>query len=322
MGKEISAKKMTSAGPKSYGWIFSLQSTWVLTHALFWVPVIGLPALSLVLLAPFLGLTRVQRLVWRCAAIYFKITLWATGAAYTVIGLENLDPDKHYFFACNHEVSQCHSLAAREFLVSASDETLIPETQSIYDIPLVFAALPFWLIAISKSAVAYFPIFGWAIVQTTTKRFNHWTKVERLCKRDLDRFTGTRSSDGSVRPFKKGGLVLAIQAKMPVVPVAICNTRSILGAKIDSFKEVHKSPIMLIIGKPVETVNMAYEDRDKLSVDLQTEVVRMKKLWEQGVGKKYWNHETQSFWGCWVPTPPFPAPFWGRVLDGYKDFQL
>mmetsp|Transcript_27455 Transcript_27455/g.62242 ORF Transcript_27455/g.62242 Transcript_27455/m.62242 type:complete len:308 (-) Transcript_27455:244-1167(-) len=307
MGKEISAKKMTSAGPKSYGWI--LQSTWVLTHALFWVPVIGLPALSLVLLAPFLGLTRVQRLVWRCAAIYFKITLWATGAAYTVIGLENLDPDKHYFFACNHE--------------------------SIYDIPLVFAALPFWLIAISKSAVAYFPIFGWAVACGGTifiDRSDHNKAVQSLDKgrkalqarpRSVLLFPeGTRSSDGSVRPFKKGGLVLAIQAKMPVVPVAICNTRSILGAKIDSFKEVHKSPIMLIIGKPVETVNMAYEDRDKLSVDLQTEVVRMKKLWEQGVGKKYWNHETQSFWGCWVPTPPFPAPFWGRVLDGYKDFQL
>jgi len=28
---------------------------------------------------------------------------------------------------------------------------------------------------------------------------------------------GTRSGDGVVRPFKKGGLVLAIQAQMPVV---------------------------------------------------------------------------------------------------------
>ena len=56
--------------------------------------------------------------------MYFKITLSVSDVAYSVIGLENLDPAGHYFFACNHE--------------------------SIYDIPLVFAALPYWLIAIAK----------------------------------------------------------------------------------------------------------------------------------------------------------------------------
>ena len=50
------------------------------------------------------GLARSQNLVWRCATIYFRITLWATGISYTIVGLENLDPDENYFFACNHEV--------------------------------------------------------------------------------------------------------------------------------------------------------------------------------------------------------------------------
>jgi 1-acyl-sn-glycerol-3-phosphate acyltransferase len=36
---------------------------------------------------------------------------------------------------------------------------------------------------------------------------------------------GTRSSDGTLKPFKKGTFVLAIQAKVPVVPVSIVGSR-------------------------------------------------------------------------------------------------
>ena len=38
------------------------------------------------------GLTHAQRLTWRCACIYFKLTLWVSEVAYSVVGLENLDP--------------------------------------------------------------------------------------------------------------------------------------------------------------------------------------------------------------------------------------
>jgi len=39
---------------------------------------------------------------------------------------------------------------------------------------------------------------------------------------------GTRSVDGRLRPFKKGVAVMAIQAGVPVVPVAIAGTQSLL----------------------------------------------------------------------------------------------
>jgi hypothetical protein len=131
------------------------RSLYILTHAIVWIPLTGIPGMLALLLTPFIGapsrcraavslehqalchkirvpdatgrgagLTRAQRITWRCACVYFKITLSVSDVAYSVIGLENLDPAGHYFFACNHE--------------------------SIYDIPLVFAALPYWLIAIAK----------------------------------------------------------------------------------------------------------------------------------------------------------------------------
>jgi 1-acyl-sn-glycerol-3-phosphate acyltransferase len=75
--------------------------------------------------------------MWRCACVYFRLCLWASGVSYCVVGLERLDPASHYFFACNH--------------------------RSDFDIPLAFAAIPFWLISIAKSSIAWVPIFGWAV---------------------------------------------------------------------------------------------------------------------------------------------------------------
>jgi 1-acyl-sn-glycerol-3-phosphate acyltransferase len=54
-----------------------------------------------------------------------------------VLGLENLEADKTYFIASNHE--------------------------SHFDVPLIFGTLPFWLISVAKQSLAYIPVFGWAV---------------------------------------------------------------------------------------------------------------------------------------------------------------
>jgi len=41
---------------------------------------------------------------------------------------------------------------------------------------------------------------------------------------------GTRSRDGVMKDFKKGGFVLAIQTGLPVVPVAVIGTGDVLRA--------------------------------------------------------------------------------------------
>src|SRR2546425_710900 len=38
---------------------------------------------------------------------------------------------------------------------------------------------------------------------------------------------GTRSADGSVRPFKKGSFVLAIEAGVPVIPVSLAGVKRV-----------------------------------------------------------------------------------------------
>ena len=39
---------------------------------------------------------------------------------------------------------------------------------------------------------------------------------------------GTRSQDGQIRPFKKGGFVLALEAGVPIVPVILHGTWAIM----------------------------------------------------------------------------------------------
>jgi len=62
---------------------------------------------------------------------------------------------------------------------------------------------------------------------------------------------GTRSQDGNLLPFKKGGFSLALRAKVPIMPVGISGS-SRLQPK-GSFIPNQKGVIYIRVGKPIET---------------------------------------------------------------------
>jgi 1-acyl-sn-glycerol-3-phosphate acyltransferase len=149
----------------------------------------------------------------RCARAWSWLILKTTGVRVSVEGLERITPGTTYLFVSNH--------------------------QSIYDIPVVFASLPYQLRIIAKQSLARFPILGWHL-----RRGGHLF-VDRsrpdpagILKRwralvsdglSLIIFAeGTRSWDGRVAPFKAGSFLLAIEAALPIVPIAIINTRAVM----------------------------------------------------------------------------------------------
>ena len=80
---------------------------------------------------------------------------------------------------------------------------------------------------------------------------------------------GTRSRTGELLPFKKGGFILAIEAQVPVVPVAFVGAREAWppGSRI-----IRPGTVSVRIGLPVETKGLTYADRDWLMSEVRQRI--------------------------------------------------
>jgi len=189
-----------------------------------------------------------------------KIILKTSFIKFKVVGKENIKPDKHYFFAANHE--------------------------SEFDIPLVFAGINLQMVAVSKIELKKIPFLGWAMQAAGhifVDRRNHSSALESMnkAKKSMTRNPrsviifpeGTRSKNGEVLPFKKGGLVLAINLDMEVVPVGITGTRLLFENKLTGKDD----KLILKLGRPIKTSSLNYEDRNIFAEDVRNEVVKLVK---------------------------------------------
>jgi 1-acyl-sn-glycerol-3-phosphate acyltransferase len=148
----------------------------------------------------------------RCARAWAWLILRTTGVRVRVSGLEQLDPSRSYVFAANH--------------------------QSIYDIPILFATLPFQLRIVAKESLGRVPFLGWHLRRTghlLVDRRNPGADIVMKMKRLVgERHSlivfpeGTRSVDGALGRFKKGSFVVAIDAQLAVVPVSIRGSRHVM----------------------------------------------------------------------------------------------
>jgi 1-acyl-sn-glycerol-3-phosphate acyltransferase len=73
---------------------------------------------------------------------------------------------------------------------------------------------------------------------------------------------GTRSPDGQIHEFKKGGFVMALGTGTPIVPITINGSRYALPKNMPLLMK--PGHIEIIIHDPVEVSDLVYEDRDAL----------------------------------------------------------
>ena len=132
-----------------------------------------------------------------CARAWSSLILATTGVQVEVLGLDRVKPDETYIFISNH--------------------------QSIYDIPVIFASLPFQLRIIAKESLGRFPFLGWHLIRAghllvdrrKPNRSGILKRWRRLVSEHLSLIIfpeGTRSPDGHVGSFKAGSFLLALQA--------------------------------------------------------------------------------------------------------------
>ena len=158
---------------------------------------------------------------------------------------------------------------------------LLPEQPYVFmanhasslDIWAIFRAVPRRIRMIAKKQLARIPLFGWAM---WAGRFIFIDRQNGVAaRRSIDEAgrrihdgesvllfpEGTRTRDGTLGPFKKGGFHLAIKAGVPIVPVALRGTRELMprGSLL-----LRSGTITVIVGEPIATVGLGEEERANL----------------------------------------------------------
>lgn len=187
-----------------------------------------------------------------------RILLWSAGVKVIVDMEAPLDPRRPYVFAANH--------------------------LSSVDIFALFVALPVNIRFIAKKQLGRIPLFGWAMAAGRFIFIDRKNPV--AARRSIDRAAariragssvaifpeGTRSRDGLLGPFKKGGFHLAQQAGVPVVPIAIRGAGQVMppGSVL-----VRPGPVFITVGLPIETKDLKeLADRNALVERVRSEIER------------------------------------------------
>ena len=175
--------------------------------------------------------------IHRLARLWARIIIRTSGVKIEVQGHEHITGGKPVIFACNHA--------------------------SQFDIPILQKTLPIQFRFVVKKELFRIPLFGFALhhagyipidrsggkaalrsLQKAAERLKKGTPIVIFPE-------GTRSPDGRLMPFKVGGILIAIKAGCPIVPVAISGSHKVLpkGSIM-----VRQGRIKVTFGLPVQTV--------------------------------------------------------------------
>ncbi|MGA8272725.1 MAG: lysophospholipid acyltransferase family protein [Candidatus Sulfotelmatobacter sp.] len=154
------------------------------------------------------------RLLYRMFMIGAWYGVWLTGVRVKTIGLDKLDPARTYIFMSNHV--------------------------SNLDPPITIPLIPKRTSVMVKKELFGFPILGRAMRMGSlvpVDRGNRDAGIEsvRVAKQVVQQglnmtiyVEGKRSFHGKLLPFKKGPFYLAMECGVPVVPVTITGTHSVM----------------------------------------------------------------------------------------------
>lgn len=176
-----------------------------------------------------------------------RVLLWFAGVKVTVTWRTPLAPGGAFVFMANH--------------------------LSSVDIWAVYAAFPFRLRMLAKKQLAHIPFFGWAMragrfifidrgnAVAARRSIEEAKERIRLGHNVLIFPEGTRSRDGRLARFKKGGFHLAMDAGVPIVPVSIQGSREAMPPGSLLLVPGH---VRIVVGEPIPTAGLSDADRDAL----------------------------------------------------------
>jgi 1-acyl-sn-glycerol-3-phosphate acyltransferase len=149
----------------------------------------------------------------------------------------------------------------------------MPNHLSNFDIPVILAHLKVQFRWLAKSELFRIPLFGFAMkragyisIDRSNRRsaFESLTKAAQIIRngRSVLIFPeGTRSRDQSIKAFKKGGFVLAVESGVPIVPIVIHGTWRIMSK---NGLVIRPGNVTVEILDPIETKDYSRRTKDDL----------------------------------------------------------
>jgi 1-acyl-sn-glycerol-3-phosphate acyltransferase len=218
-----------------------LRTLWVAFAAVF----VTIPLASATILVALVR-SNARPIEW-IIQLWARSLVKAAGIDLTVRNAALLDPKQRYILVANH--------------------------YSYFDIPSIFAAIPQPIRFMAKVSLFKIPIFGWAIGRAgfiPIDRKNRRTAVksfdlaaERIRKGNtIVVFPEEgRSRERAMRPFQRGGFLLALKSQLPIVPVAIDGTFDVYRA---GARTVKAGPVTITVTPPIPTAGLTLRDKERL----------------------------------------------------------
>ncbi|MCK5554036.1 MAG: 1-acyl-sn-glycerol-3-phosphate acyltransferase [Deltaproteobacteria bacterium] len=229
----------------------------MIRSALLWISfVVSTVALSTLSFITY-PLDRNGNIVHIYARWWAKIQLLVSGVRVKVKGLEHIGNEPAYIYMSNH--------------------------QGAYDIFALLSCLPVQFRWIAKKELFAIPILGWAMSAANYISIDRSGKRKALesIKKAANKIKegvsvvifpeGTRSRDGSIQPFKRGGFTLAIQSGVPIIPITINGSWNVMPR--DSMR-VRPGEIQITIDRSIETAPFSLKDRNVLMEEIRKTVER------------------------------------------------
>jgi len=157
--------------------------------------------------------------------------------------------------------------------------------RSHYDIPLMILCLPGSIRMLTKKEFFKVPLWGRGL------KAGEFISIDRSdlerAKKDLASARakmesgivlwispeGTRSRTGRLGPFKKGGLIMAIESGATIIPVGIQGTENVSRPKTTDF--FLDQDVTITIGSPIEASSYTLEQRDQLLEEVRKSIAHL-----------------------------------------------
>ena len=155
---------------------------------------------------------------------------------------------------------------------------------SAFDIPVLYACLPFQFRILAKKELFRYPFLGWHLKRSGQIAVDADTRGANMrgVKQTVDALRsghpivifpeGGRTPNGHLQPFLGGAFYAAIRAGVDIVPMALVGTFEVL--QMNQY-HIHPGRVELVAGERIPTAGYTVRDMDKLSARVREVIAEL-----------------------------------------------